>query len=82
MTIAMIIAGILLLDIVLVLANANPNNDIVHFFMRIGSFFATPFKQLFRAHGLRQDVLINWGIAAIVYLVVGGILARLARRRL
>jgi hypothetical protein len=79
MVIATIIAGILLLDILLVWANANGNNDIVHFFMQIGSFFATPFKQLFREHSHKQDVLVNWGIAAIVYLLIGGLLARLAR---
>ncbi len=79
MTIATIIAGILVLDIVLVWADANGNNDIVHFFMQIGSFFATPFKQLFREHNVKQDMLVNWGIAAIVYLLVGGLLARLSR---
>ena len=79
MTIAAIIAGILVLDILLVWANANGNNDIVHFFMQIGSFFATPFKQLFREHTVKQDILVNWGIAAIAYLLLGGLLARLSR---
>jgi hypothetical protein len=79
MAIAAIIAGILALDILLVWANANGNNDIVHFFMQIGSFFATPFKQLIREDNVKQDILVNWGIAAIVYLLIGGLLARLAR---
>jgi hypothetical protein len=79
MAIAAIIAGIIVLDIVLFWANANGNNDIVHFFMQIGSFFATPFKELFRVDGTKQSMLVNWGIAAIAYLVVGGILARLSR---
>jgi uncharacterized protein YggT (Ycf19 family) len=80
MAIATIIAGIIVLDILLVWANANGNNDIVHFFMQIGSFFATPFKQLFNVHGgVKQDILVNWGIAAIAYLLLGGLLARLSR---
>jgi hypothetical protein len=79
MAIATIIAGILVLDILLVWANANPTNDIVHFFMRVGSFFATPFKELFQVHGHKQEMLVNWGIAALAYLLAGGILARLSR---
>jgi uncharacterized protein YggT (Ycf19 family) len=78
--IATIIAAVLLLDILLVWANANGNNDIVHFFMQVGSFFATPFKQLFTVRGHKQDILVNWGIAAVAYLVLGGLLARLSRR--
>jgi len=79
MAIATIIACVLLLDILLVWANANGSNDIVHFFMQVGSFFATPFKQLFTVRGHKQDVLVNWGIAAVAYLLIGGLLARLSR---
>jgi hypothetical protein len=79
MTIATIIAGILVLDILLVYANANGHNDIVHFFMQVGSFFATPFKHLFTVKGSKQDMLVNWGVAAVVYLIIGGVLARLSR---
>ena len=79
MAIATIIAGILVLDILLVFANANPANDIVHFFSQVGSFFATPFKGLFQVKGHKQDILVNWGVAALVYLLAGGLLARLSR---
>jgi hypothetical protein len=30
---------------------------------------------LFTVHGLRKQLTINWGIAAIVYLIAGWILA-------
>jgi len=79
MAIATIIAGVLLLDILLVWGNANPGNDIVHFFTQVGSFFAGPFKGLFQVKGHKQDVLVNWGIGALAYLVAGGLLARLSR---
>ena len=79
-TIAGIVAGIIIVGIVLVLIKANPNNQIVDFILDIGRFLTTPFHNLFPQDDPRQDILVNWGIAAIVYLIVGALLARLARR--
>ena len=79
-TIAGVIAGIIILGIVLVLIKANPNNQIVDFILDVGRFLTTPFHNLFPQDNPRQDILVNWGIAAIVYLIVGALLARLARR--
>jgi hypothetical protein len=79
-TIAGVIAGIIILGIVLVLIKANPNNQIVDFILDVGRFLTTPFHNLFPQDNPRQDVLVNWGIAAIVYLIVGAVIARLARR--
>jgi hypothetical protein len=79
-TVAGIIAAIIVVGIVLVLMKANQNNDLVHFILQIGRFFAKPFEDLFPRSNPRQDILLNWGIAAIVYLFVGAIIARLARR--
>ena len=28
---------------------------------------------------VKQGVLVNWGLAAVVYLIIGGIIAGLAR---
>jgi hypothetical protein len=39
-----------------------------------------PFQDLFPQDNPRQDILVNWGIAAIAYLILGAIIARLARR--
>jgi hypothetical protein len=79
MAIFTIIALILILGILLVLAGANRQNMIVDGILNVGQFFAHPFDHMFTAHTAKQDILVNWGIGAIVYLVVGGILARLAR---
>lgn len=78
--IAAIIAGIIVLGIVLVLIKANANNTLVDFVLDIGRFFTRPFRDLFPRSDPRENVLINWGIAAIAYLVVGAIIARIARR--
>ncbi len=79
MAIFTIIALILLFGILLVLAGANRQNMIVDGVLNVGQFFAHPFEHMFTAHSAKQDILVNWGIGAIVYLVVGGVLARLAR---
>jgi hypothetical protein len=79
MAIFTIIALILLFGILLVLAGANRHNMIVNGVLNVGQFFAHPFEHMFATRSVKQDILVNWGIGAIVYLVVGGILARLAR---
>ena len=68
--IAAIIAGIIILGIVLVLIKANPNNAVVDLVLDVGSFFVRPFRDLFPQSDPRQDVLINWGIAAVAYVLV------------
>ena len=79
-TIAGVIAGIIILGIVLVLIKANPNNQIVDLILDVGRFLTKPFHNLFPQDNPREDILVNWGIAAIVYLILGALLARLARR--
>ena len=80
MTIATIIAGIILVGIVLVLVGANMQNTVVDFVMDIGRFFARPFADLFPQNTVKQNYVVNWGIAALVYLIVGAIIARVIRR--
>lgn len=74
-----IIVGIIVLCIILVLVRANQANPLVSFFLDVGSWLTYPFHQLFKRPTQAQDILINWGIAALVYLVVGGALSRLVR---
>jgi len=79
-TIAAVIAGIIVIGIILVLAGANQNNDIVDLVLDIGRFFARPFADLFPQDDPENNILLNWGIAAIAYLIVGAIIARIVRR--
>jgi len=75
-----LIAAIIALGILLVLVGANQSAGVVDFILDIGRFFVKPFAHLFPQDNVKQDVLINWGIAAIVYLIVGAFIARLVRR--
>jgi hypothetical protein len=78
--IAAVIAGIIVVGIILVLVNANQNNDIVDLVLDIGRFFARPFEDLFPQDDPKDNILINWGIAAVAYLIIGAIIARIVRR--
>ena len=74
------IVGVLLLGIVLVFFKANPANGIVDFILDAGSFFAGPFDDIFSPGGHRLNVAVNWGLAALVYAIVGGMISSLLER--
>ncbi|MFI5954862.1 hypothetical protein [Cryptosporangium sp. NPDC051539] len=80
MAITVTLVLVICLGILFVLANANQTNMIVDFVMDIGRWLTTPFQNLFWMRNRDQAILVNWGIAAVVYLFVGSALAKLARR--
>ena len=43
-------------------------------------WLAEPFDNLFKLDGHKENVAVNYGLAAVVYAVVGGFIARLLRR--
>lgn len=79
-TIAAIIATLIVVGIVLVLLKANPANDIVDALREIARFFAQPFDAIFDLERRRPEIALNWGIAAVVYLVVARLIAKLLTR--
>jgi len=79
-TIAAIIATLIVVGIVLVLLKANPANDIVDALREIARFFAQPFDAIFELERRRPEIALNWGIAAVVYLVVASLIAKLLTR--
>lgn len=79
MLIALIIAAFIALAIVLILLGANEDNMIVNAIVEVARFFSTPFDAMFPQDDRKVDVLVNWGLGALVYLLVGGVIARLVR---
>jgi ABC-type uncharacterized transport system permease subunit len=77
-TLTAIVVAIIVIGIVLVLLGANQNNMIVGWFHDAGNWLTTPFHGIFERHNVKTNVLLNWGLAAVVYAFVGGFLARLA----
>jgi hypothetical protein len=74
-----LVVGIIVFGIILVLVGANQHNMLVDLVLDIGRWLTTPFHDLFLRPNSTERLVVNWGIAALVYLAIGGLLARLAR---
>jgi hypothetical protein len=75
-----IVALIIVVAIVLRVLNANPGNSIVHDIHAAGRVLVGPAKTLFTIHNPKLAIAVNWGIAALVWLFVGGLIASLIAR--
>ena len=72
LVVLIIVAGILLRVL-----DANTSNAIVHDIHNAAKTLVGPFSNVFKLHGQKIDLAVNWGLAAAVYLVVGTLIARL-----
>jgi hypothetical protein len=68
--VALLVAGILIH-----LLGANTSNGIVSALNDAAKWLAQPFDNVFSLHNAKTNVAVNWGIAAVVYAVVGGLIA-------
>jgi len=75
-----LVVGFIVAGIVLHLLDANGGNAIVSFVYDVAGWLVTPFKGIFSPHGAHARIAVNWGIAAVVYAIAGGIIARLLAR--
>lgn len=75
-----IVVAIIVLAVVLRLLDANAHNVVVSDVHDAGRALVGPFKNVFAVKGPKLAMAINWGLAAVVYAVVGGFLARFAAR--
>ena len=78
--IAMIICVLLALHIAFVVFKANDDNAIVRTVNDWADWFAWRFRDMFVPKDERVGVLVNYGIAAVVYLIAGRVLGALIRR--
>ena len=72
-----LVVGFIVVGIVLHLLDAHASNAIVSFIYDVAGWLVTPFKHVFSPGGAKANIAVNWGLAAIVYGIVGGLLARL-----
>jgi len=77
-----LVVGVVVLVIVvggiLFVLSANPSNAIVHDIHNAASTLVGPFKNVFSIGGHPKETLVaNWGLAVVVYLIVGGLVASL-----
>lgn len=76
-TAAVLIALLIALAILLADVGANPSNGVVKGLHESANFFAGSFTGMLRFSGHpKRAISVNWGIAAVVYLIAGAILAR------
>ena len=67
----MIVIGILL-----VVLGANESNSIVSTLHDWASSLSQPFHNVFHLKNAKANVAVNWGLAAVVYAIVGAIITR------
>jgi hypothetical protein len=72
-----VVVGFIVVGIVLHLLDANAGNALVGFVYDVAGWLVTPFKGLFSLDGEKLQIAVNWGLAAIVYGIVGSLIARM-----
>lgn len=75
-----IIVALIVLGIAFALLEANPRNGIVAAVNDIGRALVGPFEDVFQRRKPKEELAINWGIAALVYLLIGSVIAALLGR--
>lgn len=78
-TVAVLAALVLALGATLVALEANQGNVIVAGILDLAHQLEGPFADIFTFDSYVKQILINWGIAAVVFLVVGRVLERVLR---
>ena len=71
------VVGVIVVGIVLHLLGANGGNAVVSVVYDVAGWLATPFKGIFSLDGEKANIAANWGLAAVVYAIVGGLVGRL-----
>jgi hypothetical protein len=81
MLVASLIALLIALAIVLRDVDANASNTIVKGIHESANFFAGAFTGLIRFNGhAKRAITVDWGIALVAYLIVGGFISRVVAR--
>jgi len=76
----LILALILVIHVILTVGSANPANGITGFFADAAQPIEIGFKNLFTPTDPKLFVLVNYGIAALFWLIATAVLAKLIRR--
>jgi hypothetical protein len=78
--VAGIVFLILVAAILLRVFGANPGNTIVSDVHSAGRWLAGPFRNVFSIKNPKESIALNWGLAAVIYLLVGHLIASLLAR--
>jgi hypothetical protein len=75
-----IIVLLIVAAILLRVLGANQSNTIVRDIHDVAQTLVGPFKSVFSIKNPKLSIAVNWGLAALVWLVVGSLIARLIGR--
>jgi hypothetical protein len=75
-----VVVGLIVIGILLTLFDANKDNQVVKWILDAGKWLVGPFKDVFKPDSAKTKVAVNWGLAAVIYALVGGLIVRLLRR--
>jgi hypothetical protein len=75
-----VVVGAILIGILLRVLEADRDNAIVGFFDDVARWLVDPFSGIFALDSRKLEIVVNWGLAAVVYALVGGLIATLLVR--
>lgn len=78
--VGLVVVVILVVRVLLTVGGANPHSGITSFFTSWSDPLAWGFKDLFTPADAKLRILVNYGLAALCWLIVSSILARIIRR--
>ncbi len=70
-----IVAAVIVLGILFIVLEANPDNAIVSAVDDVARALVGPFDGMFSLDHAKATVAVNWGIAALAYLIIGALIA-------
>jgi hypothetical protein len=79
-TIVTVIAGLFILHILFVVLDANEGNSFVSFVYSAAKVFVLGFGDVFTPRDATVGVVLNYGFAALIYIVIGQLIIKLLRR--
>src|SRR3712207_6636282 len=74
------VVAVIVLGIVLHVLDANAGNAFVSAVHDVSGWLVTPFKGIFNFADNDLQIAVNWGLAALVYGIVGGFVSRMLLR--
>jgi hypothetical protein len=75
-----LVALVIVVAIVLRVLGANPGNVVVKDIHDVGKTLVGPFHNIFSLKNPKASIAANWGLAAVVWLIVGSVIASLIAR--
>jgi hypothetical protein len=75
-----VVVGVIVLGILLRVLGADRGNDLVALVDDAARWLVSPFAGIFDLSREKVQIAVNWGLAALVYAIVGGLIATLLVR--